>query len=337
MEERQLEYFEQFVQKLTFSSYKQKDCIVYENRDRPELGHIIRYEKEGYYNIGVGDYTIANDFQLSFNHNETFLRFGNVYSGNTKFKMTGMEVSSFTPSSFITIESGAEGTQLWKKGQHFHGTEITIYDSYFDDVLIPLYGDRCFSLDDLPHNVTQKYLTADLIKVIHQIENISATKNFNPMLLESKILECIGIISMEYKSSSKMDIQRNYYREKIKIGNNRILSLTMQDIEIIRKAHELITENASNHLTISNISQMLHIHEQKLKAGFLHIYHMTMWEYGNSVRMTMAANLLITTDLSVDNISKRVGYASIGTFSNMFKKNYQVSPNQFRKNNSHYT
>lgn len=330
-----MKYFDKFVEKLTFKKYLYDNYAIYKNEEHPELGYIIRYEKDDYYNVGIGDYTIPEDFQLSFQHNEVFLRIGNVYLGDTKFKMTGMKVDSFTPSSFITIEDSATGIQMWKKGQHFHGTELTISKKYFAEILQPTYGNTCISLEDLPHNQTQKYLPAELLKVIHQIENISASKQFNEILLDSKVLECIGIMTAEYKQKTDNIFQSPFRREKIKIGNHRQISLSLQDIGIIRKAHNIIAENACHHLTISNISNMLHINEQKLKAGFSHLYHMTMWEYANSIRMTTAANLLVTTDISIHEIGEQVGYSSLGSFSNMFKKHFHISPNQFRTKNGY--
>ncbi|WP_273063411.1 hypothetical protein, partial [Wolinella succinogenes] len=64
------------------------------------------------------------------------MRFGLVYKGITEFKIENNPVSSFTPSSFFVIEKNLKGEQHWKKGQHFHGTEITIYENYFKEIII---------------------------------------------------------------------------------------------------------------------------------------------------------------------------------------------------------
>jgi len=47
--------------------------------------------------------------------------------------------------------------------------------------------------------------------------------------------------------------------------------------------------------------------------------------------MTMAENLLSTTELSVDEISKMVGYNYSGNFVKMFKKVHGKTPLAFRK------
>ena len=98
---------------------------LYTNKKKPELGHLISYSRDGYYNLDIADYTIPRDFSLSFDNPQLLMRFGIVYKGATEFKLDNNPVSSFTPSSFFVIEKDIKGRQNWKKGQHFHGTEIT--------------------------------------------------------------------------------------------------------------------------------------------------------------------------------------------------------------------
>ena len=73
------------------------------------------------------------------------------------------------------------------------------------------------------------------------------------------------------------------------------------------------------------------INEQKLKAGFSAKYHMSISEYTNSIRMTIAENLLSTTQLSIDEISKKLGYNYSSNFVKMFKKTHGKTPLAFRK------
>jgi len=76
---------------------------------------------------------------------------------------------------------------------------------------------------------------------------------------------------------------------------------------------------------------MVFLNEQKLKAGFSKHYHMSIGEYTNHIKMNIAANLLSTTDLSIEEISQKVGYNYSANFSNMFKKTYGKTPLKFRK------
>lgn len=76
---------------------------------------------------------------------------------------------------------------------------------------------------------------------------------------------------------------------------------------------------------------MIFLNEQKLKAGFSAKYHMYISEYTTSLRMAMAENLLSTTELTIDEISKIIGYNYSGNFIKMFKKVHGKTPLAFRK------
>ena len=76
---------------------------------------------------------------------------------------------------------------------------------------------------------------------------------------------------------------------------------------------------------------MVFLNEQKLKAGFSAKYHMSISQYTNSIRMTLAENLLSTTDLSIDEIAKQLGYNYSGNFIKSFKKIHGKTPLGFRK------
>ena len=95
---------------------------------------------------------------------------------------------------------------------------------------------------------------------------------------------------------------------EIKIGKDRYVTLTASDASAIQKAHEILTKEACNPPTIKSLSKMVFLNEQKLKAGFSAKYHMSISQYTTSIRMTIAENLLSTTQLSIDEIAKLVGY-----------------------------
>ena len=67
------------------------------------------------------------------------------------------------------------------------------------------------------------------------------------------------------------------------------------------------------------------------KSGFSAKYHMSISQYTTSIRMAIAENLLSTTQLSIDEIAKLVGYNYSGNFIKMFKKIHEKTPLEFRK------
>ena len=53
---------------------------------------------------------------------------------------------------------------------------------------------------------------------------------------------------------------------------------------------------------------------------------MTIGQYSSSIRMSLAENLLCTTELSVEEISKKLGYHHSGNFVKAFKKAHGKTP-----------
>ena len=315
--------------KLCFSKIESKNYTLYTNKNNPELGHLITYSRDGYYNLGIADYTIPEDFSIYFDNPEYLMRFGLVYKGITEFKIENNPVSSFTPSSFFVIEKNLKGEQHWKKGQHFHGTEITIYENYFKEIIKPNFP-KIMDFDSFIKNYTYTYLPLEIIDIINQLQSLAYENSLNSIYLESKILECIAILINEAtKPENAFTNQINY--GNINIGANRIIKLTSSDIHAIQKAYDILEKNYNNPPNISTLSKMVFLNEQKLKAGFSKHYHMSIGEYTNHIKMNIAANLLSTTDLSIEEISQKVGYNYSANFSKMFKKTYGKTPLKFRK------
>lgn len=316
--------------KMTFKPYETKNYTIYKNENNPELGHFIKYSREEYYDFGIGDYTIPADFSISFDHNEEIMRFGTVYTGETSFEIGDNPVSSFTPSSFFVVEKTIQGKQFWKKGQHFHGAEITIYKKYFDEVIRPNFPNT-LDFDNFISNYKYRYLPLEISTIIQRLRSMSEVNELTPIYLESKILESIALLSKELNSSPENVFTNQLNYGKIKIGKDRYITLTASDAHAIQKAHDILTEEACNPPTIKALSKIVFLNEQKLKAGFSAKYHMSISEYTNSIRMTMAENLLSTTELSIDEISKQLGYNYSGNFVKMFKKTHGKTPLAFRK------
>ncbi len=318
------------LEKLNFSIFPNENYTLYTDTNRPELGHLISYSRDGYYNLGIADYTIPKDFSLSFATPELLMRFGLVYKGITEFQLENSPVSSFTPSSFFVIEKNIKGRQRWKKGQHYHGTEITIHERYFEEIIKPNFP-NIMDLNAFLKNYTYTYLPLEIVNIIHQLQSLANKNLLNSIYLESKILECIGILINEANRAPENAFTNQINYGNINIGNARIIKLTSSDIHSIQKAHDILSKNYHNPPSINTLSKMVFLNEQKLKAGFSKHYHMTIGEYTNHIRMTMAANLLSTTDLSIEDIAWKVGYNYSANFSKMFKKTYGKTPLKFRK------
>lgn len=318
------------LEKLNFSEFKADNYSLYTNKTRPELGYLISYSREGYYTLDIADYTIPENFSLFFENPEFLMRFGLVYQGITEFQIENNPVSSFTPASFFVIEKDLKGRQSWVKGHHYHGTEITIYEDYYKDILKPNFP-NIVNFDSFIINYTYIYLPLEIVGIIRQLQSLANENSLNSIYLEAKILESIAILMNEITKSPENAFSYQINYGNINIGKDRVIKLTSSDFRSIQKAHDILSNSYTNPPTIEALSKMVFLNEQKLKAGFTKHYHMSIGEFTNHIRMTVAANLLSTTDLSIEDIALKVGYNYSANFSKMFKKIYGKTPLKFRK------
>lgn len=104
--------------------------------------------------------------------------------------------------------------------------------------------------------------------------------------------------------------------------------------ENIKKAVNYINENLEKELTIKNISKNVNISKSVLYKKFHSFFNCTISEYINIKRIEKSIDLLLKTDLSIEDISQKVGFASTSYFSKTFKKIQNISPLKYRKANA---
>lgn len=323
------EFHTMFIQKLTFSAASCNNYTLYQNPNNASLGKIIQYSNYPYYDLFFYDYTVINHFTLEFKSPMLFLNFGMIQKNITERKLCNNQVLDSISNPFFTIQQKDSRKQIWNSGSSYKGIDIFLYHSFFSDYFFSTYGKDAFPMTKIPYNVIYTYLPIEVILILHQLNYYKL--DITPFYLDSKILECISIFSKELHSSNLYTTpftNQNY--KTITIAQNRKLSLTLSDIEAIKQAHLILTEQAFSPPTIAHLSSLVKLNSQKLQAGFFLLYHISIWEYTHAIRMSSAAKLLLSSPLSISDIAKKVGFSSNSNFSASFKKYYSITPYQFR-------
>ncbi|EET60292.1 transcriptional regulator, AraC family [Marvinbryantia formatexigens DSM 14469] len=301
---------------------------LYTNPEHPDYGHMYLFEQPGSYFLMTGSYTISEDFSLPFHLEKTLLHFGNFHTGAALYQLDGRAPAKSTPCSFLAVEQNLHGIQHWKKGDHYYGIELIVYEDY----LKKLGASRLLEADFLSAfrpDYTYRYLPEDVYQILEELIRLIREKRLSPLMLEGKLLECLAHLQQEVYSSENGFLKQLDYG-RIRIGKNRSFQLTLPDLRAVHKAHEIIRLNAVNPPTIMQLAAMVGISVQKLKAIFHHQYHITIGAYITSVRMSCAARLLTTTQLSIRDIAWQTGYQQSANFARMFRKTYGQSPGEFR-------
>ena len=106
--------------------------------------------------------------------------------------------------------------------------------------------------------------------------------------------------------------------------------LSFADCRRIAAARQLIDENWSEPLTLSQIARRCGLNRSKLSRGFRALFQCSVSEALADRRLTEARRQLISTDLPVGLIGYRSGYQNNASFSRAFCRRFGVPPSDFR-------
>ena len=92
-----------------------------------------------------------------------------------------------------------------------------------------------------------------------------------------------------------------------------------------------INDHYKEKITLQNIASQVFVSRHSLSLAFKDIVGDSFKDYLIMFRLTEAKKLLVTTDLSVEEISEQVGYINVNNFVRIFKKREFIKPLQYRK------
>ena len=111
----------------------------------------------------------------------------------------------------------------------------------------------------------------------------------------------------------------------------RLSEYQAEQIDIVRKIHEQLTQHIGQRITIDELSRQYLINPTTLKASFKAVYGTSIAAHIKEHRMEEAARMLRESRLSIAEIAKAVGYDSQSKFALAFKAFFQCLPTEYRK------
>lgn len=109
------------------------------------------------------------------------------------------------------------------------------------------------------------------------------------------------------------------------------LSQEGTEMSMIEVAH-YINKFYSENITVKNLAKACNLCVYYFIRAFQKVHNCTPYQYLASVRFENAKRLLITSNLSVEEIGSMVGFSSGSNFARAFKKEFGYSPTHYRNN-----
>ena len=149
----------------------------------------------------------------------------------------------------------------------------------------------------------------NLLSLIHNYDS----KNVNEFALLGQLYLCFSSIYGQINSKEKITCE-----------------------SYLDKALDYIYNNFSYDIKISDIAKHVGIDRTYLYKLFIQDHKISPQQYLISFRLDTAVNLLETTKMNITEISYSCGFKDTPTFYKHFKKQFKITPVQYRKSNTNY-
>lgn len=126
-------------------------------------------------------------------------------------------------------------------------------------------------------------------------------------------------------------------RENLKNLYGKQFSLESMGVEVIsaddkfmQKLYKVVEKHIDNpDLNIEKFCDEINMSSANLYRKIKVVTNLSPLEYVKSVRMQLAAKMLMETDLTITEVSEKVGYNSLIHFSSTFRKHFGLSPTKY--------
>lgn len=217
-------------------------------------------------------------------------------------------------------------------------------------------GDSIFVNTDDIHNISIEQLCEFIhimipkLIIAHTIDSyflyeIKLNTVKNPELL--KLQAYIDLRKRMIEISDLWESKKSQYRILIHIKFYEFMYLIANDfsylnitddiekkklyISRVQKIVDRIDHDFNQDLSLECIANELGIEYHYFSRFFKKYMGMTYKEYVNHVRLNRAINDLLNTTLSITTVALDNGFGSVKSFTRIFKKNYGITPGEYRK------
>ncbi|MBR2377243.1 MAG: helix-turn-helix transcriptional regulator [Clostridia bacterium] len=161
-------------------------------------------------------------------------------------------------------------------------------------------------------------------------------ENGESLILSNDILvfTCVSHVKNLFKQSLEVGHLSNYLKNRItllEILSNLSFNKEKDVPPIVLNAVKYLEENIEKNPTIYDLAKVCNVSEVYLRKQFKESLNKSPVQFRNELRLKKSKTYLEYGDISVQEISDTLGYATVSHFIKEFKTYYGFSPLKYRK------
>lgn len=209
-------------------------------------------------------------------------------------------------TKFYWLHMGCAGS--YYESEHLHPAKKIVNKSLFRDTMFYITLPKYIQLTEEKGKLLRSFIEPLLMFSINKYSN--ATEKFrtrlNPLQQQQHFLNILNLLNTDSKFSNAPDDLAAEIMQYMQ--NHYHTSFTMQDL-----------------------ARKFNFHPVHMIRCMKNSYHVTPIQALATIRLEKGKELLLTTAMSVQDISEAVGFSSCSYFIKQFKAAYHTTPSQFRQ------
>lgn len=287
------------------------------------LKPVIPEELEDAVNEAISQVKINEETKKRIDHSQEVLEdyrrelkknlWKDILSGNMRNedeifeRFEKMNMSKNISPIYVVVYKTDDESMLYQNQVAIDKVVSSCFEGYIDTVFMDNYIVILLKKENAKSVL---YAFGDLVKEMF---------HFEVYMGEGKTVKDLSTLHMSVESA-KYNIQKNRANKK-----DEPTQIVLAAVEMIRKEIENVDFN------INTIANALYLTPAYFSRVFKRKMGMTCIDFIKNYRINLAKELLQNTDLSIQQISEKTGYATVYYFSQQFKQVTGESPGSFRK------
>ena len=287
------------------------------------LKPVIPEELEDAVNEAISQVKINEETKKRIDHSQEVLEdyrrelkknlWKDILSGNMRNedeifeRFEKMNMSKNISPIYVVVYKTDDESMLYQNQVAIDKVVSSCFEGYIDTVFMDNYIVILLKKENAKSVL---YAFGDLVKEMF---------HFEVYMGEGKSVKDLSTLHMSVESA-KYNIQKNRANKK-----DEPTQIVLAAVEMIRKEIENVDFN------INTIANALYLTPAYFSRVFKRKMGMTCIDFIKNYRINLAKELLQNTDLSIQQISEKTGYATVYYFSQQFKQVTGESPGSFRK------